>query len=275
MSARADNHDAWQKWVAPHVESTFYDVASFKTGRDTLSWVEHDALPDVRGKTLLHLQCHFGMDTLSWARHGAVVTGVDFSGNAIAAAQRLAAEVKLPATFIESDIYALRENLHGQFDIVFTGLGAIGWLDDIDEWARIAAHFVKPGGQFFIFEGHPFAYAFECESKTPGWLVSRSYFDSATPEVALEQGSYADPNGTHTSTTHYWLHELGRIVTALGQAGLAIQTLREHPFVAWPAFPWLEKRADGFWHFPAGIHALPMTYSLLAVKPRVLPTNSA
>lgn len=267
MSARADNHDAWQKWVAPHVASAFYDVAGFKAGRDTLSHVEHQALPDVRDKTLLHLQCHFGMDTLSWARHGAMVTGVDFSRNAIVAAQRLASDIKVPATFIESDVYQLRENLSGQFDIVFTGLGAIGWLDDIDEWARIVAHFVKPGGRFFIFEGHPFSYVFADENKTPGWQVSHSYFDSASPETATERGSYADPQGDHLSTTHYWLHELGRIISALGQAGLHITQLSEYPFVAWPAFPWLEKRADGFWHIPAGVPSLPLTYSLLAEKP--------
>ena len=266
MNTRHDNHNAWQTWVAPHVASAFYDVAGFKAGRDSLSHVERDALGDVQGRPLLHLQCHFGMDTLSWARHGAVVTGVDFSSNAIAAARKLAGEINVPATFIESDVYRLRENLNAQFDIVFTGIGAIGWLDDIDQWARIVAHFVKPGGRFFLFEAHPFSYVFECEDKVPTWQVCRAYFDSALPESATETGSYAEPSGTYTATTHYWLHELGRIVTALGKAGLSITELQEHPFVAWPAFPWLEKRDDGFWHIPANMKSQPLTFSLLAEK---------
>lgn len=153
------NRRHWDELVSIHLRSEFYDVASFVGGRSTLLSIESEEVGDVTDKTLLHLQCHFGMDTLSWARVGATVTGVDFSGEAVKAARRLADEVGLAerASFIESNIYALPDNLSGQFDVVFTSYGVLGWLPDIEGWARVAAHFVKPGGFFYIAEVHPFA----------------------------------------------------------------------------------------------------------------------
>ena len=73
------NRALWDGWTKLHASSAFYDVDGFKAGASTLKPVERNELGDVAGKTLLHLQCHFGLDTLSWAREGAVVTGVDFS----------------------------------------------------------------------------------------------------------------------------------------------------------------------------------------------------
>ena len=116
---------------------------------------------DVRGKTLLHLQCHFGIDTLSWARLGAIVTGADFSPKAIDLATRLAADLGLDARFVESNVYDLPERLEGSFDVVYTSRGVLCWLPDIRGWARVVAHFVKPGGIFFITEAHPIAWALD------------------------------------------------------------------------------------------------------------------
>jgi len=149
------NKELWNKRVAVHLKSDFYDLPSFKAGNTSLNNIELQALGNVKGKSLLHLQCHFGMDTLSWAREGAIVTGVDFSAAAIEEAGLLAKETGLDAKFICSDIYDLPQNLNEKFDIVFTSYGVIGWLPDLDKWAPVISHFLNPEGVFFIAEFHP------------------------------------------------------------------------------------------------------------------------
>ena len=124
-----------------HVASDYYDVAAFRAGRTALKPIELEELPDVRGKTMLHLQCHFGLDTLSWVREGAIVTGIDFSPPAIAQAKALAAECRIEARFITSDVYSLPERLDEQFDIVFTSYGALFWLPDTERWAQVAGRY--------------------------------------------------------------------------------------------------------------------------------------
>ena len=72
----------------------------------------------------------------------------------------LADELGFPeARFVRSNLYDLPDALDGQFDVVYTSRGVLGWLPDIRGWARVAAHFVAPGGTFFITEIHPVAQA--------------------------------------------------------------------------------------------------------------------
>ena len=102
------NYAHWNEMVGVHEKSAFYDVAGFKAGRSSITALEREEVGDVAGKSLLHLQCHFGMDTMSWARLGATkVTGVDFSEKAITLAQTLAKELNIDARFVCSNIYDL------------------------------------------------------------------------------------------------------------------------------------------------------------------------
>jgi SAM-dependent methyltransferase len=155
------NQETWNMWTRWHVGSKFYNVEGFKAGTKTLDPIALAGAGDVTGKSLLHLQCHFEMDTVSWARLGAHVTGVDFSEEAIEAARTLASELGLPATFIHSNLYDLPQNPSGQFDVVFTSHGVLGRLPDLEPWARVIAHFLKPGGIFYIVEAHPAALLFD------------------------------------------------------------------------------------------------------------------
>ena len=153
-------------WTAIHTTGSVYDVPRFRDDpTDARIDPEQTEVGDVTGKSLLHLQCHFGLDTLSWARLGAGhVTGVDFSEPAIAFARELAADTRLAdrSRFIVSDIYDLPGPLAGEtFDIVYTGGGALCWLPDLESWARIVAGFVKPGGIFYIYEVHPVLWAID------------------------------------------------------------------------------------------------------------------
>ena len=171
------NRTNWDERTPVHAASESYDVEGFKAGRITLHDVERGEMGDVSGKTLLHLQCHFGLDTMSWARLGAKATGVDFSDAAIDLARSLNSELDLDVRFIRSNVYDLPDVLDEQFDIVFTSVGVLCWLPDLDKWASVVSHHLKPGGMFYILDGHPLMNVFE-ESEAgrfaPGvWILPR------------------------------------------------------------------------------------------------------
>jgi 2-polyprenyl-3-methyl-5-hydroxy-6-metoxy-1,4-benzoquinol methylase len=188
------NRQHWDELVPVHVRSTYYDIDAFRVGKSSLNSLEREELGDVRGKTLLHLQCHFGLDTLSWAREGAIVTGADFSEPAIEAARALSAECGIEARFVVSDVNSLPQRLEGQFDIVFTSYGALCWLPDIKHWAEVVAHFLRPGGTFYIVEFHAMASVFIMEPDVSDLVVREPYFSTDEPLVFEDDGSYADQN---------------------------------------------------------------------------------
>ncbi len=261
------NRDLWNKWTELHVKSKFYDVEGFKRGRNTLHSIELNALGDVKDKNLLHLQCHFGMDTLSWARLGARVTGVDFSPRAIQTARDLSAEIRVPATFIEANIYDLPSMLHSEFDIVFTSYGTIYWLPDLQRWAAVIARFLKPGGVFFIADAHPFTGVFENEGPVTECLVRYPYFHEENPMRWETNGSYADSSANVHGVEFGWQHSMGDIVNSLIGAGLIIEDLSEYPFCVWRAFPFLEQDTSGMWRPAKDRVQVPLTFSIEARKP--------
>jgi SAM-dependent methyltransferase len=268
----ASNQRLWDAWTAVHAESEFYDVAGFRQGGVRIRPYEIEALGDVAGKTLLHLQCHFGLDTLSWARLGAVVTGVDFSPAGIRLARELAVDVGFPeARFVEANVYQLPLRLGDEFDIVYTSRGVLGWLPDIRGWARVVARFVKPGGRFYISEAHPVVDVFETEGVKPRELrLQYPYWEHGDPLVFDVKGSYADPDADLGSEQqeHGWDHGLGEIVTALIDAGLRIDRLEEHPFLEWKVDFLEHDPANDRWVLPKGPGELPLMFSVLASKPR-------
>jgi SAM-dependent methyltransferase len=265
-----ENRALWDEWTAIHETSAFYDLDGFKRGGIRLRAYELEEIGSVEGKDVLHLQCHFGMDTLSWGRLGATVTGADFSEAAVTLARSIATEIGQPgARFVQSDLSDLPTVLDGDFDLVYTSRGVLGWLPDIRRWAEVVAHFVRPGGRFYITEIHPVAQAFENEGVAPGELVLRyPYWEHAEPLSFAVKGSYADPHAVVVAKLeHGWDHGLGEIVTALIEAGLRIESLREYPFVDW-GLDFLVEGADGTWRLPPGVDGeLPLFFSILASKP--------
>lgn len=269
--ALRDNQGLWDAWTKIHLGSAMYDVPSFLDGRRPIRLTDYERaeIGSVEGRTLLHLQCHFGLDTLSWARLGATVTGADFSPEAIGAARALATETGLPATFIESDLYRLPDVLDGGFDVVYTSRGVLNWLPDIVAWARVVAHFVRPGGFFYVTEIHPVAQAFDDDGVVPGELrLAYPYWSHVAPLTFEVKGSYADRDApTDGLIEHGWNHSLGEIVTALVDAGLRLEFLHEFDFVDWPV-GFLVEGADGRWRLPAAVPgSLPLFFSLKASRP--------
>lgn len=131
------NRDAWNKKTTIHITSDFYDNQSFLDGRKTLNDIEILLLGDVRGKSILHLQCHFGVD------------------------------------FICCDIYDLPQCLDKTFDIVFTSYGVIGWLPDLNKWANIISRYLKPNGKFVMVEFHPFIWIYDNDFQA----ITYNYFN--------------------------------------------------------------------------------------------------
>ena len=266
----AANEALWDAWTAVHATGDFYRLDAFRAGGVRLRPYEIEMIGDVGGRSLLHLQCHFGIDTLSWARLGARVTGADFSPAAVELARTLADELGFPdARFVRSNLYDLPDALDGQYDVVYTSRGVLGWLPDIRGWARVVAHFLAPGGTFFITEIHPVVQAMADEGVGPGeFRLAYPYWEHEAPLTFEVQGSYADPTadvGEHTE--HGWDHGLGEIVTALIDAGLQIQTLVEHPFLDWE-LPFLVDDGDGMWRLPPEVKGeLPLMFSIRAMKP--------
>lgn len=266
------NLSLWNAWTAVHASGEFYDLESFKVGGVRIRPYEIELIGSVEGRSLLHLQCHFGIDTLSWARLGARVTGADFSPAAIELARSLAVETGFPdARFVESNLYDLPDVLEGEFDVVYTSRGVLGWLPDIRAWARVVAHFLAPGGTFFLTEIHPVVQAFENEGVAPGELrLTYPYWEHAEPLTFEVKGSYADPTAdVGVQVEHGWDHGLGEIVTALIDAGLRIETLIEHPFLDWKVdFLVEDPDGDDKWRLPpGGAGELPLMFSLRATKP--------
>ena len=258
----------WNEMADRHVDTDGYQTAAFRKGANILDPIVRKGIGNVRGKKLLHLQCHFGLDTLCWARLGARVTGIDFSTVAIGQARALAEEVGLAARFVESDIDGLPGRLTGEFDVVYTSRGVLGWLPDLERWGRVVAHFVRPGGFFYITEIHPMAQVFADDDGVHDLRLRYPYFSQPKPISLATKGSYADREAHVNQEVEYgWSHGLGEIVTALTTAGLHIEFLHEVPVVEWPV-SFLQAAADGTYRLPPGTDGeLPLFFSLKASKP--------
>jgi 2-polyprenyl-3-methyl-5-hydroxy-6-metoxy-1,4-benzoquinol methylase len=257
---RRANQSMWDERVDLHVESDLYDVPGFLAGQSRLRDFEPVELGSVEGRTLLHLQCHFGLDTLSWARRGAIVTGLDFSEPAIRTARELAEQADLAATFEVCDVYESSTRLNRRFDIVYTGLGAICWIPDLTEWAREIARLLKPGGIFYMPEFHPVTDIFGEEDLA----ITESYFDEGKPYRDERSGTYTDPDAkTSANLSYSWTHPVSRVITSLLEAGLALESFVEHDYTVFPRFTALAAApGTDVFRFPEGHPRLPLMYSL-------------
>ncbi len=154
------------------------------------------ALADLADKRVLHLQCGTGEATAELAELGGVVTGVDSSGAALEAARE-----RWPSIlWVQADPQTLpRELRRGRFDLVYSGLGSLAAVRDLDAWLRGIVGTLREGGDLLLFEEHPVAL---CVDGLMHWR--ESYFD---------EGS----------------RRLGQIVTSVARNGLALRALEEYP----------------------------------------------
>ncbi|WP_299219984.1 class I SAM-dependent methyltransferase [uncultured Aquimarina sp.] len=255
------NAKTWNEKVTIHASSDFYDLELFRKGKTSLKKFELEALGDVSGKSLLHLQCHFGQDTLSWSRMGAKCTGVDLSEKGIELAKQLNTELKLDADFVCCNVLDTSDHIKDQFDIVFTSYGVIGWLPDLKPWGSMIAERLKMGGVFYIVEFHPIVWMFDYLEGIP--KIKYRYHQKEAIYEEYE-GTYADTSSKMISREYGWNHGLGEVVSALSEAGLTIEYLREYDESPYDIFPDLIENKNGM--FESSDKLFPLLFAIKAFK---------
>lgn len=255
------NKKSWNSRLESHLNSDFYNMPGFLNGQSSLNDIELDLLGDLKGMKVLHLQCHFGQDSISLSRLGAEVTGVDLSDQAIARAKELAKETESTAQFICCNVYDLEEHLHEEFDIVFTSYGTISWLPDLNEWGRLIARYLKPGGSFVFAEFHPVVWAWDDD-----FTEIKYYYNNVAPIAEEETGTYADKEADIKQAFVCWNHGIGEVVNSLIQHGLVINDLQEYMYSPYPFVNHTVKIADKKYQIEQLGDKLPLVYSIKATK---------
>jgi 2-polyprenyl-3-methyl-5-hydroxy-6-metoxy-1,4-benzoquinol methylase len=257
------NRKTWNAKTPVHLESDFYNVKDFKAGKITsLNDIELSELGDVNGKSLLHLQCHFGMDTISWAKLGAKVTGVDLSDEGIKQAKTLVKEMNIPADFVCSNVYDAKDVIKDKFDIVFTSYGVIGWLPDVNKWAETVSYFLKPGGTFYIAEFHPVMFLLDEKSTN----IKYEYFHCECPTIEEVSGTYANREAQMQTKICWWIHSFSDIINALIKNGLDIEFIHEFDYSPYNIFPTMHETSKGKWQVKGLERKVPMIFSIKATK---------
>lgn len=257
----AINKKTWNNKTDVHVLSEFYDNESFLNGKSSLKEIELNLLGDISGKKILHLQCHFGQDTLTFSRMGAHASGIDLSDNAIEKAREFNNKLGLNATFVCCDIYELPNHLHEQFDLVFTSYGTIGWLPDLNKWAKVISQFLKPSGKFVFVEFHPVVWMFDYNFK-------EVYYNYFNVEAIIEEstGTYANKNAAIETNSVTWNHPTSEVLNALIQNGLEILSFDEYDYSPYNCFNQTEEFEPGKFRIKHLQNKIPMVFSLVATK---------
>jgi ubiquinone/menaquinone biosynthesis C-methylase UbiE len=255
------NKDSWNRRTAHHVESEFYDLKGFLSGNTSLNSIELELLGDVQGKSILHLQCHFGQDSISLSRLGAEVVGVDLSDKAIEAAEKLAQETDSTAQFICCDIYDLPQHLDQEFDIIYTSYGTITWLPDLNKWSAVISKFLKPQGKFVFVEFHPVVWMFDDNFEKVGY----NYFNTG-PIVETEVGTYADRSADLNQEYVCWNHSLSEVLSSLIHNKFTISSFEEYDYSPYNCFQHTIEFKPKKFRIEHLDNKIPMVYSLIAEK---------
>jgi len=255
------NRKSWNNKTEAHLNSEFYNLANFLKGNTSLNSIELDLLGDIEGKTILHLQCHFGQDTIALSRLGAKVTGIDLSDKAIESAKKIAIDTKSDAKFICCNLYDLPKYLDEQFDIVFTSYGTIGWLPDLNKWGDIVSKFLKPNGQFVFVEFHPVVWMFNDDFEE----IKYNYFNSGAI-VETENGTYADKDAQISQECITWNHSISEVLNSLIKSGLEINSLDEFDYSPYNCFSKIIEIEPKKYRIEHLENKIPMVYSISAKK---------
>ena len=273
----AENRANWDDRAAFH-EASGYGIAELLASPDAITQeVSQDAgrLGDLAGLDVIHLQCHLGLDTVSLSRLGAVrVVGLDISPESLRRARSLAARAGVDVELVEANVYDARTAVAGSFDIVYTTLGVLCWLPDIEAWARVVASLLRPGGRLLLRDDHP-AFMAVGDDVAHGLTLHEPYFQQPEPMTWEDDGSYVTvPDGTapiaHTRS-HQWNHAVGEILTALLRAGLVLDEVAETRVSAWCRWPDLMEPCEEGYRFadPATREMLPPHTGRLPARPLV------
>lgn len=255
------NKEAWNIKTEAHIDSEFYANEDFLNGKNTLNDIELNLLGDLKGKKVLHLQCHFGQDSISLTRLGAEVTAIDLSDIAIERAKTFSKQLGTNVDFICCDVYDLPQYLDKQFDIVYTSYGVIGWLPDMNKWAEVISHFLKPRGKFVFVEFHPIVWMFDDEIKD----VAYNYFNAEEIRETI-LGSYANREAEIEYQTVNWNHSLGEVLSSLINQNITIKALKEYDYSVYNCFNNTTEYEKGRYRIKHLGNKIPLMYSLVGEK---------
>jgi len=255
------NKAAWASISDDHFEH-FREKLSQMDFR--LNPIVEKELGDITGKKILHLQCNTGADSILLARKGAVVTGVDLVPENVSNARKLAEHFGIEQiSFIESDVLKLPEVHEGQYDIVLTTDGVLGWLPDLDTWGKVVSLFLKPEGYFYLHESHPFVMIFDENELTEGRLVPKYPYFQKESDLEEYIGGYGSE--VKEAENYFWGHQLSTIIKGLISGGLYITYMEEYNRCA-PGMGGKTDDGEGLYYYPELEDKLPLTFSLKARK---------
>lgn len=255
------NRKLWNARTIIHFDSDFYSVKEFIKGGSSLQSIELERLGNIEGKKVLHLQCHFGQDSISLSRMGAKVTAVDLSDQAILKAKQLAQDCGEDVRFICCDLYNLPNLLDDSFDLVFTSYGVIGWLPDLDRWASVISHFLKPDGRLLLVEFHPVVWIFDPDFQH----IQYDYFNRETI-IETETGTYTDRDAPIELESVCWNHPTSEVLNSLLSNGLSIKAFDEFDYSPYNCFNKTVACGENKFRIGHLENKIPMVYAVSAVK---------
>ena len=280
---KKDLHEAnrlsWTAATRAHNSHKGDQARFLREGGSTLFPEELELLGELRGRSLLHLQCNSGQDTLSLAARGALVTGVDISDEAIDFARSLSAGSGLPGTFERADVYDwLASASPARFDVVFCSYGVIGWLSDLNPWAAGISRVLKPGGRFVYVDFHPVLWLFDeklrltypyggghpiSEAVGVGDYVAKS--GEGLVPWGFEEG-VRDFKNPHPCHSFQW--GLGDVINPLVRHGLMLERLEEYCYANGCQVVEGMREAPGHrFLLPEGVPEIPLMFGLSVRKP--------
>jgi ubiquinone/menaquinone biosynthesis C-methylase UbiE len=255
------NKQTWNNKTDVHIASEFYDMQGFLEGKSTLNAIELELLGEISNKSILHLQCHFGQDTMTFSRMGAKATGIDFSEKAIEKAREFATQLNLETQFVCCDFYETPKYIDEKFDVVFTSYGTIGWLPDLDKWAKVVSHFLKPNGRFIMADFHPVVWMYDNDFKE----VFYNYFN-VEPIIEDETTTYADKNVALSTQTIGWNHPISEILNSLISNGIEINCFNEYDYSPYNCFNETEEFEPKKFRIKHLENKIPMVYAIKGTK---------
>ena len=268
----ADNQANWNDRARTHMSGNYYGVNELITNPESISAEfaqDIHRFGNLNGKSVIHLQCHLGTDTIGFARRGAKrVVGLDLSDTSLEFAKDIAAKSGVTVEFVHSNVYDARENVEGSFDLVYTSLGVLCWLPDIEKWAETIVSLMAPGGCFFIRDDHPMFMTIG-DDVSNGLKIEQSYFQLDQPLTWEDETSYIlDDNAPKIKAkrNHQWNHSIGEIITALIRAGLTIDSVEETPYSAWCPWPELMVKEGHVYRLKDASERLPLQFVICAHK---------
>ncbi|MDR0273347.1 MAG: class I SAM-dependent methyltransferase [Clostridiales bacterium] len=260
MKEIESNKHAWGQISEDHYHSF---KKHFLDGTHEFNKYIKAELGDLRGKSVIHLQCNTGADTVLLAKMCANAVGVDLVPDNIMYAKKLAEDLQIGnVEFIESDIMDFMEKHSEKYDAVFVSEGAIGWLPDLPRWGKTIRHLLKNDGFFYIFDSHPIVMMFD-ENKLKNAITEIKYpYFGKEPDESDSIGGYASET-KYGVKAYFWQHKISDIINALSNAGLHIEFLNE--FIENFYDPGGAKYlGDGLYNYDFNDGKFPMSFSVKA-----------